>query len=97
MKVRRDDRGHGLLRLGALVLLGLGVYSRCHRCGHDSSLDPHLLAAEWGPALPIAEVGARLRCPGCGSRDVATRPDWPALAHIADEQRARLPRAVAAE
>jgi hypothetical protein len=31
-----------------------------------------------GPAMPVPEIGAHMRCTGCGSRDVATRPAWSA-------------------
>jgi hypothetical protein len=26
--------------------------------------------------LPVSDMSLRLRCSGCGSRDVKTQPDW---------------------
>ncbi|GAB4176954.1 MAG: hypothetical protein OHK0024_14530 [Thalassobaculales bacterium] len=61
------------------VLAGLaasgGVCCWCNRCGHRAILPLSRLLAELGPAYPVAELGARLRCAGCGSKDVAARPE----------------------
>ncbi len=82
-RIEREDRRGRPMTLGALTRQGIGVFCWCNRCSHNASLDSHRLAAEMGPDLAIPEVGARLRCSGCGSKDVATRPDWPSLGQVA--------------
>lgn len=69
--------------LGALVREGLGVFCWCNRCGHNATLASDRLAAELGPDIPVPEVATRLRCSGCGSKDVAARPEWPSLGQVA--------------
>jgi len=65
------------LTLGDLMNQGLDVFCWCNRCGHNAVLEARLLARQMGAAQAVPEVGARMRCSGCGSKDVATRPDWP--------------------
>jgi hypothetical protein len=63
--------------LGDLIEQGLDVFCWCNRCGHSAVVATPLLAAEIGPLAPVPTVAARMRCSGCGARDVATRPAWP--------------------
>jgi len=42
-----------------------------------------MLVSQFGPHIPVPEIGARLRCSGCGAKDIATRPDWPSLGLVA--------------
>ena len=44
---------------------------------------PARLVRELGPQFAVPEVGARMRCTGCGAKDVATRPAWPSLGQVA--------------
>lgn len=60
--------------LGQWAAAGVGLACLCHRCGHEAAFDPATLLAWFGPQLPVAEIGLYLRCPGCGTRDVATCP-----------------------
>jgi hypothetical protein len=76
------DRRLAATTLGELGVEGLGVFCWCNRCGHSATLASERLVAEFGPAFPVPEVGTRLRCSGCGSKDVATRPDWPGLGQV---------------
>jgi hypothetical protein len=69
--------------LGDLAREGVGVYCWCNRCSHSASLAIDPLLGALGPAFPVPELGARLRCSGCGSKNVATRPDWPGLGQVA--------------
>jgi hypothetical protein len=63
--------------LEAVAAQGIDVFCWCNRCGHNAVVEAARLIAELGPGMPVPEVGARMRCAGCGSRDVATRPAWP--------------------
>ncbi len=80
---RRRSRTSAPTTLGDIAARGLAVFCWCNRCGHNAELPSERLAAELGPALPVPEVGARLRCSGCQSKDVATRPAWPSLGQVA--------------
>lgn len=64
--------------LGALATQRADVYCLCQRCGHAAMVEAGQLTRQLGPAMPVAEVGARMRCGGCGSKDVATQPGWAA-------------------
>ena len=68
--------------LGELVEDGLAVFCWCNRCGHNAELPVESLVGQLGPGFPVPEVGARLRCSGCGSKDIATRPAWPSLGQV---------------
>ena len=57
---------------------GLLVFCWCNRCGHNAALDPAILIATLGPLYPIPEIGHHMRCSACQTRDIATRPHWPA-------------------
>ncbi|MDH3235526.1 MAG: hypothetical protein OEQ29_18550, partial [Alphaproteobacteria bacterium] len=67
------------MTLGDLMNQGLDVFCWCNRCGHNAVLQARLLSGQMGAAQAVPEVGARLRCSGCASKDVATRPAWPSL------------------
>ena len=54
------------------------VFCLCQRCGHAAMVDAGQLVGQLGPDMPVAEVGTRMRCRGCGSKDVATQPGWTA-------------------
>ncbi len=85
--VKRKDLAERDRRLGAATLReleaqGVDVFCWCNRCGHNSVLATRRLVAELGPGLAVPEVGTRLRCSGCGGKDVATRPAWPSLGQV---------------
>lgn len=69
--------------LGELQAEGLDVFCWCNRCCHNAVIELGALIPRLGPDLPVPEVGARMRCTGCGSKDIATRPDWPTLGPVA--------------
>ncbi len=78
-----EERQRGAAALGELSGSGLDVFCWCNRCGHNAVLESAALVARLGPALPVPEIGALLRCSGCGSKDIATRPAWPGLGLVA--------------
>ncbi|MEQ8967014.1 MAG: hypothetical protein RID91_14435 [Azospirillaceae bacterium] len=70
------------IRLGTLAERGVDVFCWCNRCGHNAELETAALILQLGPDMPVPEIGARLRCSGCGGKDVATRPAWPSAGQI---------------
>lgn len=78
-----EDQRRRAVVLGELAAEGLGVFCWCNRCGHNATLPTERLVKELGPDFPVPELGVRLRCSGCGSKDVATRPGWPAVGPVA--------------
>lgn len=80
---RRRSRASAPTTLGDLAAAHIAVFCWCNRCAHHAELASDRLTAQFGPALPVPEVGARLRCSGCNSKDVATRPAWPSLGQVA--------------
>ena len=75
------------MTLGDLMNQGLDVFCWCNRCGHNAVLQARLLTGQMGAAQAVPEVGARLRCSGCASKDVATRPAWQSLDPVAGGER----------
>jgi len=75
------------LTLGDLMNQGLDVFCWCNRCSHNAVLETRLLSGQMGAGQAVPEVGARLRCSGCASKDVATRPAWPSLDPVAGGDR----------
>jgi hypothetical protein len=72
--------------LGELARRGIDVQCWCNRCPHHAVLPVALLLNRFGPDCPVPEVGAGLRCSGCGSKDVATRPNWASLGLVAQHR-----------
>lgn len=89
--IAAEDRRRKATTLGEVAAAGRAVFCWCNRCGHNSELDAGMLAARLGPALPVPEVGPRLRCSGCGAKDIATRPAWPSQGPVAGHAPARDP------
>ncbi len=77
------DRRQAATSLGELRESGIGVFCWCNRCGHNAVVPIETLIARLGPATPVPEVGAQLRCSGCAGKDIATRPAWPGLGQVA--------------
>ncbi len=68
--------------LGELAEQGIGVFCWCNRCSHNGVLPVARLILELGPEMAVPEIGCALRCSRCGSKDIATRPDWPGLGQV---------------
>lgn len=81
--IRRSEESRRAARLGDIANAGLAIFCWCNRCGHNSSVDSRTLAAKVGPSLPVPEIGARMRCANCQSKDIATRPGWPSPGLVA--------------
>ncbi len=77
-----SDGALNAITLGELADQGVEVFCWCNRCSHNAVLPTARLLLEMGPAMAVPEVGAGLRCSGCGSKDVATRPAWPSLGQV---------------
>ena len=69
-------------RLGALAARGGALLCWCNRCSHHARIEARQLALTLGPDFAVPEVGARLRCSGCGAKDVATSADLAAPAAV---------------
>ena len=83
----REDRDRVATSLAELAAQGVNVFCWCNRCGHNATLPIARLLGELGPHYAVPEIGVRLRCSGCGSKDVATRPDWPGLGQVTRHQK----------
>ncbi|MDJ0896761.1 MAG: hypothetical protein QNJ92_16585 [Alphaproteobacteria bacterium] len=81
--LKRQERRSRAMALGDLARHGVGVFCWCNRCAHQARVPIEPLIAELGAGFAVPELGARMRCSGCGSKDVATRPDWPSLGRVA--------------
>lgn len=81
--IASEDRQREVMTLGDVVAAGHAIFCWCNRCGHNSEVPSEVLIARLGPAIPVPEIGPRMRCTGCSSKDVATRPAWPSLGLVA--------------
>ncbi len=73
----QEERTRVAIALGDLDGSGIDILCQCNRCGHCAVVPTATLTHRLGPALPVPDVGARMRCTGCGARDVVTSPAWP--------------------
>ena len=81
--IEAEDARRRATRLGEILQAGVDVFCWCNRCGHNATIPSARLVAELGPTFAVPEIGSRMRCSGCGSKDVAARPDWPSLGQVA--------------
>lgn len=79
----REERQRRAALLSDLKQAKVGVFCWCNRCGHSAEAATAMLIQQLGPGFPIPEIGTRMRCTSCGSKDVATRPAWPSQGQIA--------------
>ncbi len=77
--ILREEEKQTAITLGELKVMGVGVFCWCNRCRHTATLTTSELLVEMTPDFPVPEVGPRLICSDCGSKDIATRPAWPFL------------------
>ena len=78
---------HPAATLGWASERGLDILCWCNRCGHNATVPTTVLARRLPSDCPVPEIGAVMRCDTCGSRDIATRPDWPSLGQVANHKR----------
>lgn len=80
--IRAEDSARPAMRLGSLAERRIGVFCWCNRCSHSQVMELGMLIERLGTDMPVPEIGARMRCSQCGSRDIATRPNWPSTGPI---------------
>lgn len=76
-----EGRRHATV-LGELQQEGIGIFCWCNRCGHNAVMPVSVFIAQFGPVFPVPDIGAHLRCSGCGSKNIAARPAWPSLGQV---------------
>ena len=81
--MNEHDRTIQPVLLGDIGCRNIDVQCWCNRCPHHAVLPVGMLIARFGRDCPVPEIGARLRCSGCGSKDIATRPNWSSLGLVA--------------
>lgn len=80
-----EGRRHATV-LGELQREDIGIFCWCNRCGHNAVMPVAVFVAQFGPAFPVPDIGAHLRCSGCGSKNIAARPAWPSLGQVTRHQ-----------
>ena len=75
--LQRDEQRSRPATLADLARAGIGVFCWCNRCGHNAEAATAMLISQLGPDYPVPEIGTRMRCSSCASKDIATRPAWP--------------------
>ena len=80
--IEAQDAQRRATLLAEIQVHNVDVFCWCNRCGHNATISSSRLAAELGPTFPVPDIGSRMRCSGCGSKDVAARPDWPSLGQV---------------
>lgn len=76
-----EDRRQ-VARLGDIANDGLDIFCWCNRCNHYDTVASAMLVSKLGPAMPVPEIGACMKCSNCQSKDIATRPNWPSPGRI---------------
>ena len=77
--------------LGELQQDRIDIFCWCNRCGHNAVMPVDIFVAQFGPAFPVPDIGAHLRCSGCSSKDIAARPAWPSLGQVTRHHENRKP------
>ncbi len=77
--MKRDRYSQIPATLGDLAGKGLDVWAWCNGCYHHAVLPVAFLVAKRGSSFAVPAVRSRARCSRCNSRDVETRPHWPAI------------------
>lgn len=86
-RLAAEERSRHAALLGELRNRKIDVFCWCNRCRHNTVLDVNAVTDQLGPAFPVPDIGAHLRCTGCGSKDVAARPAWPSLGQVTRHHR----------
>lgn len=69
----KDGRTFEPMRVAWLRKHGITtVDATCDKCRHEGSIQIDGLP----DALPVPDIGLRLRCSECGCRQIETRPSW---------------------
>jgi len=71
----RDANGNIIEPMTLAWCRALGIRSvdaTCDRCRYQATIN----AERWPDEMPVPDVGLRLRCSRCGSREIETRPNW---------------------
>ena len=58
---------------------GLDIWCWCNGCCHHAVLATDMLITRLGRDQGVPGVADHAYCVNCGSRDVETRPNWPAV------------------
>ncbi len=77
--MKLDRHSQRPVTLGDLASRELDVWVWCNGCYHHAVLPIAPLVARLGRNHPVPAVKDRARCGRCGSKDVETRPRWPAM------------------
>lgn len=77
-----EEKSRRATTLGDLRRAEVDVFCWCNRCGHNAEAATAMLIGQLGPDFPVPEIGTRMRCSSCGSKDIATRPFWPSQGQI---------------
>ncbi len=64
--------------LGDMADQGLDIWAWCNGRFHHSTLETDMLIRRLGRDQGVPGVADHAYCGNCGSRDVETRPHWPA-------------------
>ena len=90
-RLAEEERRRRATVLGELRQEQVDVFCWCNRCAHNAVVPAEMLIAQLGPEFPVPDVGAHLRCSGCGSKDIAARPAWPSLGQVTRHHSVRQP------
>ena len=63
----------GPVTLGDLIREGKLLWCYCRHCGRERDVDPATITLP--PEFPVPEVGRRMKCGACGSREIETKPE----------------------
>jgi hypothetical protein len=67
------------LRLSEMVRLKLKLSAWCGHCGRYRVMDPGPVARRLKRDATVGELGRKLKCSACGSREVQARPHYGGL------------------
>lgn len=60
-----------------------GLYCWCNRCSHNAVVPIKAVTRKLGERCPVPDTARHMVCSDCGSKDIAVRPNWPAVGVVA--------------
>ena len=60
-----------------------GLFCWCNRCSHNAVLPVSAVTRRLGARYSVPDTAKHMICSDCGSKDVAVRPNWPAVGVVA--------------
>ncbi len=60
-----------------------GLFAWRNRCSHNAVVPIQSVTRRLGELYPVPDAAKHMICSECGAKDIAVRPNWPAVGVVA--------------